>query len=263
MMKNCDSQSTNDDSNGDSAKNNNPCDNKAHKVVKTPRKENSNAKNRWKLLARAILTNNNKRDIKIKEIIPISNVSQDFSGFDLVQVEELRKDESEKNETFTITIDVECNKYECNVHVEKLWTMKDLIGFNNTGNITFWPSEATLTYYVMHNLATFDDSWVLELGGGMFCLAGLMLAKYSNAFAVHLTDGNQSSLNNVRKSVNLNDSRCFIKSSGILQFASVALNFHSNMFSFSLSSQMGRCTEAVPDGAPEIRFHFMCRLSFL
>lgn len=189
---------------------NTKCDSKANKIVKTVKKENSNAKNRWKLLARAILSNN-KREMIIKERFAISNVPQDFSGFDLVQVEQLSKDDTE---TFAIKFDVGCNKYECNVHIEKLWTMKDLIGFNNTGNIKFWASEAALTYFVIDNLQLFRDSWVLELGGGMFCLAGMAAAKYSDAFAVHLSDGNQSSLKNVKKSANLNDMKCFVKSSG-------------------------------------------------
>jgi hypothetical protein len=225
MLKNCDSQSSEETTNVINA-----CDNKTHKVAKVAKKENTNAKNRWKLLARAILTNNKSRDVMMKEILPISNVSQDFSGFDLVQVEQMRKDEAE---VFTLKIDVKCNKFECDVHIEKLWTMKDLIGFNNTGNITFWTSEAALTYYCIDNLQMFNDSWVLELGGGMFCLAGLMLAKYSNAFAVHLSDGNQSSLNNVRKSLNLNDTKCFVKSSGIFLSSLIASRITQNPSQFS------------------------------
>lgn len=210
MMKNCDSDGTNKTDNISS------CDIKTHKAVKVVRKENTNAKNRWKLLARAILSNN-KREMKIKEkLLPMSDVSQVFSGFDLVSVEKLRKEgDAENDETFTIKVDDAggCH-YECNVHIEKLWTMKDLIGFNNTGNVAFWTSEAALTYFVLDNLQLFDGSWVLELGGGMFCLSGLMLAIYSNAFAVHLSDGNQSSLNNVRNSVALNKTKSFVKTSG-------------------------------------------------
>lgn len=208
MMKSCDTQS-NDESCDDNIKVSS-CDVKSHKVVKIQKKENSNAKNRWKLLARAILSNN-KREMIMKEKFAVTNSPQDFSGFDLVQVEQLNEDDTE---TYVIKIDIGCNKFECSVHIEKLWTMKDLIGFNNTGNIKFWASEAALTYFVMDNLQMFNESWVLELGGGMFCLSGIMIAKYSKAYAVHLSDGNQSSLRNIRKSLNLNDTRCFVKSSG-------------------------------------------------
>ena len=213
-MKNCDSDEPN------KTDNNRSCDLKTHKAAKVVRKENTNAKNRWKLLARAILSNN-KREMKIKEkLLPMSDVSQVFSGFDLVSVENLHKrgDDEESDETFTIKFDTNGCKYECNVHIEKLWTMKDLIGFNNTGNVAFWTSEAALTYFVLENLQIFNDSWILELGGGMFCLSGLMLAMYSNAFAVHLSDGNQSSLNNVRNSVTLNTTKSFVKTSGKMSF---------------------------------------------
>lgn len=190
------------------------CDNgKSSKIAKLPRKENANAKNRWRLLARAILSNSN-RDVKTKERSAISNLSRDFSGFELVACEQLKKDDTQ---TFVIKIAVGSNKYECSVHIEQLWTMKDLIGFNNTGNCQFWASEAALTYFVMDNVRMFENSFVLELGGGMFCLAGLMLAKCGDAFAVHLSDGNQSSVNNVRKSLNLNETKSFVKTSGLLE----------------------------------------------
>lgn len=188
-----------------------------NKSVKDLSIRKQNARNRWKLLARAILSDS-KHDqqtmlIKSHSIVPISSsVAQNFDGFDLVKIEQLRKDD---RNNLIIKIDVACKRYECNVHLEKLWTVKDLIGFNNTGNITFWTSEAALCHYAMENLSMFDDSWVLELGGGMFCLCGLMIAKYGNSFAVHLTDGNQSSLQNVKKSVILNEFDCFMKASGI------------------------------------------------
>lgn len=205
MMKNCDSLSEEK-----TVVDNSKCDNKCNKVTKVVRKENANA--RWKLLAKAILSNN-KREMIAKEKFAISNLSNDFTGYDLVQVEQLKEDDTG---TFTIKIDVGCTEFYCNVHIEKLWTMKDLIGFNNTGNIKFWASEAALTYFVMEedNLQMFKDSWILELGCGMFGLAAMMLSKYSEAFAVHLSDGNQSSINNVRKSLNLNETKCFVKTSG-------------------------------------------------
>lgn len=191
--------------------------NNGNKIVKDSNIRKQNARNRWKLLARAILTSKHEQMIKKLSITPINIISstvsgQDFDGFDLVKTDQLRKDD--KN-NLVIKIDVGCQKYECNVHLEKLWSVKDLIGFNNTGNITFWTSEAALCHFAMENISIFDNSWVLELGGGMFCLCGLMIAKYGSAFAVHLTDGNQSSLQNVKKSVILNDFNCFMKCSGI------------------------------------------------
>lgn len=190
-------------------------DNKSFKGVKMMKKENNtNAKKNWRLLARAILSNNSKLNVELKQQSLVSDMSQLFTGFDLVQVDKMQQT-AQDEENFTIKIDIGCNRFDCNVHIEKLWTLHDLIGFNNTGNVTFWTSEAALTYYVLENLSMFKDSWVLEIGGGMFCLSALMLAKYSDAFLVHLTDGNHRSLINVRKSLRLNDDlRTFVKSSG-------------------------------------------------
>ncbi|XP_075233820.1 calmodulin-lysine N-methyltransferase [Lycorma delicatula] len=82
-------------------------------------------------------------------------------------------------------------------HLVKDITPVELMGFNNTGNICVWPSEEVLAYYVLCNRKFFDDKTVLELGGGMTCLAGLLVAKFTSASFIHLTDGNISSVENV------------------------------------------------------------------
>lgn len=196
---------------------------KANKSVKDIAIRKQNAKNRWKLLARAILSESSKREIrdddglvKKHSLSPINivsnNMSQNFSGFEFVKIEPMRKDDKTN---YKIRLDVDSRRFECNVHIEKLWSVKDLIGFNNTGNLSLWASEAALSHYAMENLPLFDNAWVLELGGGMFCLSALMIAKYSNAFAVHLSDGNEIAVQNVKKSIILNDFKnCFMKCSG-------------------------------------------------
>lgn len=84
------------------------------------------------------------------------------------------------------------------------FTPEELIGFNNTGNICIWPSEEALAYYVLHHLSAFHQLRVLELGGGMTCLAGLFLAKYTEAKFVHLTDGNNLSVQNTNEILSQN-----------------------------------------------------------
>lgn len=98
---------------------------------------------------------------------------------------------------YSITIDGEIFKLNIG-HRNRTFSAEDLMGFNNTGNVCIWPSEETLSYYVCLNLSIFDGKTVLELGGGMSCLAGLFVAKYSTAKSVLVTDGNKTSIDNVQ-----------------------------------------------------------------
>lgn len=100
-------------------------------------------------------------------------------------------------------------EYFVNVgHRIKTFSAEDLMGFNNTGNVCIWPSEETLTYYIGANLHIICGKTVLELGGGMSCLAGLMCAKYGAAKCVTLTDGNKISVENVQISLYNNEFSC-------------------------------------------------------
>lgn len=62
-----------------------------------------------------------------------------------------------------------------------------------------WPSEEVLAHYCLNNRHLFDEKSVLELGGGMTCLASLAVASSGARPAViTCTDGNPSSVDNVQ-----------------------------------------------------------------
>ncbi|KAG5887493.1 hypothetical protein JTB14_023679 [Gonioctena quinquepunctata] len=90
-------------------------------------------------------------------------------------------------------------------HRNRTFSAEDLMGFNNTGNVCIWPSEETLSHFVCSNLKKFSDKNVIELGGGMSCLAGLFAAKYGRAKSVTVTDGNKISMDNVQATLKCNE----------------------------------------------------------
>ncbi|KAG8310084.1 calmodulin-lysine N-methyltransferase-like isoform X3 [Homalodisca vitripennis] len=171
---------------------------------------NEMARKRWKLLARALHRNKEETDQLSEDIISVRRITS-FGLMNLRQLENISND-----------LDALWFEYSTNIHQEtfslkirhliKMITPVELMGFNNTGNVCVWPSEEVLAYYALCNKEAFDGKTILELGGGMTCLAGLLIAKYTQASNVCLTDGNISSVANVR---NIMDENGFKDSSRI------------------------------------------------
>ncbi|BES94089.1 Putative methyltransferase [Nesidiocoris tenuis] len=169
--------------------------------IESHRHHNETARRRWGLLARALTSNSNPSRPPGNEVV--TNQPQDLisvrriSNFGLIKISPL--------------IDVDWFVYSAGDkfcmkirHLNQILTPEDLMGFNNTGNVCVWPSEEVLAYYALGHREEFFGKSVLELGGGMSCLAGLYIAKYTDATRVHLTDGNENSVKNVRRIVAAN-----------------------------------------------------------
>lgn len=196
-------------------------------IVVTTKNTLNIAKRRWKILSKALchrvntesidsITSSSSTDSSdehtTNEIVDdrLSSVRR-FTSFDLFHQMHCDENESDadninqsnsSNNWFIYKLKNCIENYSAKIHyVNQLFTPNDLMGFNNTGNICIWPSEEALAYYILTDLERFRGKRIIELGGGMTCLAGLFIAKYSHANYVHLTDGNQISMANVQKMI--------------------------------------------------------------
>ncbi|XP_018911110.2 calmodulin-lysine N-methyltransferase [Bemisia tabaci] len=165
---------------------------------------NAKARNRWLLLAHALL--NNKENLSVNEVDPVS--VRRFQEFGLFSIRSSSEVDNDSVSWFDYSTRVADQDLSVKVrHVSKLITPADLMGFNNTGNVCVWPSEEVLAFYCLSNRDMFRGKSVLELGGGMTCLAGIMLAKFACPQRVLLTDGNLESVENVRAIIDANELR--------------------------------------------------------
>ncbi|XP_022228241.2 calmodulin-lysine N-methyltransferase [Drosophila obscura] len=187
----------------------------------TPNMQNT-AQKRWKILAKVLRKDSEET---------VSSSSDEFSEEQTASVRRFKSFDLLRQDSFEDHVSLKCLgttenwykyrmlldndvEYSVNIHhMERQLTASDLMGFNNTGNICVWPSEEALTALVLSEVDAYRGKWILELGGGFTSLAGLMLAKYAKPYAVHLTDGNEISVDNVRKTVCLNELSCYTKCS--------------------------------------------------
>ncbi|XP_045595974.1 calmodulin-lysine N-methyltransferase isoform X2 [Procambarus clarkii] len=150
------------------------------------------ARRRWKILAEALQRSS------CRDASPDSASTRKFQSFGLLSYDPLGHD----------FYSISCINSDLAVIVRLLrrdFSPSELTGFNNTGNVCIWPSEEILTYYCLSNLKIFSGKSVLELGGGMTCLAGMLVSASGGPSNMVLTDGNALSVNNVKVSLQRND----------------------------------------------------------
>jgi len=165
---------------------------------------------RWQILKQAIVSAKHASETEQKRLENISVRS--FSSFEFFDIEDLPVEQySSSNEEdsiwrlYSLSGASKDDQTSARVrHLTQRMTLDALSGFNNTGNVCVWPSEEVMAYHCLKQRLQFKGKSILELGGGMTCLAGLMLSLTGLPTLVCLTDGNKASINNVKEMVKAN-----------------------------------------------------------
>ena len=149
------------------------------------------AQKRWDILAKVIKSKDCYTDV--------TGSKRSFQSYNIVKLEPL-EDGIEAGEAEWRTVSYR----EVSVPVRYLTPkleLSHLVGFNNTGNVCVWPSEECLGVYCLSERSKYEGLRVLELGGGMTAVAGLLLSATGLPANVTLTDGNEVSAESLRRVV--------------------------------------------------------------
>ncbi len=169
-------------------------------TVPPPPATASLAKKRWKILSGAIVKASKAKKKKMEETANGENPIR-YPNYGLLRVEKTEPRDQEPDRVwYRVSIardgDTKDSLEICVLRPD--FSVHDLMGFNNTGNVCVWPAEECLAAYCLENSEVFRGAKVVELGGGMTSLAGLLLAqRVPDVTSVVLTDGNEASVDNL------------------------------------------------------------------
>ena len=195
--------------------------------TKDSQREVTPAQARWRMLREALLSSSRAYQQQVTSTFSVRR----FASFGLFDVHEPHQSGArgglemvtpegqsglkgaEKEERSSVGFHWLC--YRCNlpglgvsaqvaISTDTSPSLKDLVGFNNTGNVCLWPSEEVMAFFCLENLQLFTGATVCELGAGMAGLAGLFLACTHKPSEVVLTDGNSKSVDNLRRILSRN-----------------------------------------------------------
>lgn len=164
------------------------------------------ARKRWKLLSSALVkpatsSRVDQNHVNNEEPGAATETAIRFPNYGLMEITEEDGDEQDLQWCRVQSRD---ERFKFNFKVCLLrpdFSARDLIGFNNTGNVCVWPAEECMAMYCLENRGKLfnDRKRVVELGGGMTCLAALTIAKtVPHLDSVLVTDGNEASVDNLR-----------------------------------------------------------------